>query len=76
MCASAEFLMSRGARRVWAMCTHPVFSGNAIERLRRSAIEKIIVSNSLPISESKRLDNLTVLSVAPILADAMRHFWG
>ena len=72
ICSSAEFLVSQGARRVWALCTHPVFSGHAIERLKSSPIERLIVTDSIPVPEEKQLSNLTVLSVADIFAQAIQ----
>lgn len=72
VCRSAELLLSYGARRVWALCTHPVFSGAAVERLAASPIEKIIVTDSLPIGEEKHIDKLTVLSTANVFANAIR----
>jgi ribose-phosphate pyrophosphokinase len=73
ICNSAEFLMANGARRVWALCTHPVFSGSAIQRLAKAPIERLIVTDSIPLGPEKHLDNLTVLSIAPILAQAIRE---
>lgn len=68
ICNSAQFLMEHGARRVWALCTHPVFSGHAIERLAKAPIEKLIVTDTIPVPPEKCLDKLTVLSVAPVIA--------
>ena len=73
MCSAADFLMDKGARRVWALCTHPVFSGHAIERLEASPIERIIVTDSIPVPEHKRMKKLTILSVAPVLAKAIHE---
>lgn len=72
ICRSAELLMARGARRVWALCSHPVFSGAAPERLQSAPIEKIIVTDSIPLPPEKRPSQLTVLSVANVFADAVR----
>ena len=72
ICQSAEFIMSRGAQRVWAVCTHPVFSGSACERLAKAPIERLIVTDTIPVPPHKKLDNLTVLSVAPVIAEAIR----
>ncbi len=72
MCSASEFLMKHGAARVWALCTHPVFSGPAVERLQNAPIERIIVTDSVPVGPEKRMDKLTVLSIAPVLADAIR----
>lgn len=71
ICSSAEFLISQGAKRVWALCTHPVFSGHAIERLKSAPIEQLIVTDSIPVPKEKQLSNLTVLSVANIFAQAI-----
>ncbi len=75
ICTAAEFLMTQGAERVWALCTHPVFSGNAVERLNAAPIEHIIVTDSLPMPPHKRLEKLTVLSIAPVLADTIKSLF-
>lgn len=72
MCSASEFLMSQGARRVWALCTHPVFSGSAVERLKKAPIERLIVTDSIPVAPEKQMEKLTVLSIAPIIAEAIR----
>ena len=55
-----------------ACATHPVFSGPAAERLTNSEIERVVVTNTLPIPSTRRFDNLVVLSIAPIIASALR----
>jgi ribose-phosphate pyrophosphokinase len=75
ICTAAEFLMTQGAERVWALCTHPVFSGNAVERLNAAPIARIIVTDSLPMPPHKRLEKLTVLSIAPVLADTIKSLF-
>ena len=72
ICSSAELLMAKGAKRVWALCTHPVFSGNAIQRLENAPIERLIVTNSLPLGSEKRIPKLEILSIAPLLAEAIQ----
>ncbi|MBO4350584.1 MAG: ribose-phosphate pyrophosphokinase [Proteobacteria bacterium] len=72
ICSSAELLMAQGAKRVWALCTHPVFSGNAVDRLTHAPIERLIVTNSLPVNSEKHMPNLEVLSIAPLLAEAIQ----
>jgi ribose-phosphate pyrophosphokinase len=67
----AEALMRMGARQVVACCTHAVLSGNAIERLRQAPIEEVVVTDTIPLSEDHNLASLTVLSVAPLLAEAI-----
>jgi len=72
ICLAADALKARGARAVIAAATHPVLSGPAADRLNRSAFEEVIVTNTLPISPSVAIDKLTVLSIAPLLAKAIK----
>jgi len=69
--AAAQQLQSRGATAIYAACTHGVFSGPAIERLNDSCIEKVVMTNTLPLPPSKRSPKIVVLSVAGIIADAI-----
>ena len=69
--AAAEQLVEKGARSVYAATTHPVLSGPAVERLKDSMIEKVIVTDTLPVTAEKQFDKLVVLSVADILARAI-----
>ncbi|MFT4774487.1 MAG: ribose-phosphate pyrophosphokinase, partial [Ilumatobacter sp.] len=69
--SAAELLMKRGAKNVWAMATHGVLSGPAIERLKNSPLEKIVLTNTLPLPLEKQLPNIVVLSVAPLIAEAL-----
>jgi ribose-phosphate pyrophosphokinase len=64
--------MARGASEVLCAATHGVFSGPAIDRLKNSVISEVIVTNTLPIPADARFDKLTVLSVAPIVAAAIK----
>lgn len=68
---AALALKERGARQVICAATHAVFSGPAAERLNDSGMSEIIVTNSLPIRTDVPVDNLTVLSIAPLLAKAI-----
>jgi ribose-phosphate pyrophosphokinase len=69
---AAALLMERGAERVIACATHPLFSGPAIERLNNSVIERVVVTNTIPLPPDIQMDKLVVLSIAPILASALR----
>jgi ribose-phosphate pyrophosphokinase len=69
---AAALLMERGAERVIACATHPLFSGPAIERLNDSVIERVVVTNTIPLPSDLQMDKLVVLSIAPILASALR----
>ncbi|HWT77607.1 MAG TPA: ribose-phosphate diphosphokinase, partial [Candidatus Methylomirabilis sp.] len=66
-------LKEEGARRVLASCTHAVLSGQAVDRLDRSAIEEVVVTNTIPLWENRQGKKITVLSVAPLLAEAIHR---
>ena len=70
---AANALQHAGAAVVFACVTHPVLSGPAVERIARSPLKELIVTNTIPIPEVKRLDKITVLSVAPLLSEAIRR---
>ncbi|WP_418791325.1 ribose-phosphate diphosphokinase [Phosphitispora sp. TUW77] len=67
----AAALLERGAKEVYACCTHGVLSGPAIERLQNSPIKEVVVTNTIPLSERKAIDKIKVLSVAPLLGEAI-----
>jgi len=67
----ARLLKQEGARQVYACVTHPVFSPPAIERLSSGIFEEVIVTNTIPVSEDHRFPQLTVLSVANLLGEAI-----
>jgi ribose-phosphate pyrophosphokinase len=74
ICAAAKLLSQEGARHVYAMATHPVFSGPAIERLANSVFDEVIVTNSIPLTAAgKQVDKITQLSIAPMLGEAIRR---
>lgn len=67
----AEALVERGAAEIHACCTHPVLSGNAVERLNCSPLRSVVITDTIPLPEHKRSPKIKVLSVAPLLADAI-----
>lgn len=69
--SAAEILLERGATEVWAMATHGVLSGPAIERLKNAPLERIVLTNTLPLPPEKQLPQIEVLSVAEIIAEAL-----
>lgn len=74
--AAAELLKEKGATTVHAACTHGVFSGPAIDRLKNSVIEQVVCTNTLPLPAEKQIDKIEVLSVAGIIADAIDAVFG
>jgi ribose-phosphate pyrophosphokinase len=70
---AAEALFDAGAADVVVAATHAVLSGPAVDRLKNSRISEVIVTDTLPIAEDQMFDKLTVLSIAPLLARAIRE---
>ena len=69
---AVDAIAREGARRILACGVHPVLSGPAIDRIKASGLEEVVVTNSIPVSEEKRAARVTVLSVAPLLGEAIR----
>ena len=72
---AAEVLKERGAKNVYAYCTHPIFSGPAIERISQgSALDEVVVTNTIPLSEAGRAcQKIRQLSVAPLIAETIQR---
>ncbi len=66
-------LEERGVKEIYACCTHPVLSGPAIQRIASSPVEEVVVTDTLPVSNEKKLDKITVLSIAPLLGEAIHR---
>lgn len=71
----AKALMDKGAKEIYACCTHPVFSGKAVERLVESPIKEVIVTDTIELPESKKFDKLTILSVDKLLTEAIKRVY-
>ena len=69
----AEAIKAAGAREVLASSSHAVLSGDAIQRMARSPLSKLIVTDSIPLAPEKRIDKIVVLSIAELLAKAIRN---
>lgn len=69
----AEAVMNRGAKEVYACCTHPVLSGSAIERIQNSCLKEVVVTNTIPLPKEKQIEKIKVLSVAPLLGEAIKR---
>jgi ribose-phosphate pyrophosphokinase len=71
---AAEVLKERGAKSVFAYCTHPVFSGPAVERIQASQIDEVVISNTIPLSDAaKACPKIRQLSVAFLFAETIRR---
>jgi len=70
---AADALLEKGAIEVYSCCTHPVFSGQAIERIAKSPVKEVVVANTIPVSDGKKLDKIVVLPTAPLLGEAIHR---
>jgi ribose-phosphate pyrophosphokinase len=71
---AAEVLKERGAKKVYAYCTHPVFSGPAIERIAKSELDEVVVTNTIPLHEvAQACPKVRQLSVAFLFAETIRR---
>ncbi|MBM1143178.1 ribose-phosphate pyrophosphokinase [Alcanivorax sp. ZXX171] len=74
LCKAAQALKDHGAAKVYAYCTHPVLSGPAIDNINGSAIDQLVVTDTIPLSEEGRASNkIRVLCLAPMLAETVRR---
>jgi ribose-phosphate pyrophosphokinase len=71
MVSGANLLMESGAREVYACCTHPLLSGNAVEKLVESPIKEIVVTDTVPVMNGRAEGKVKVLSVAPLLGEGI-----
>jgi ribose-phosphate pyrophosphokinase len=68
---AVDALRQAGATEVYAAATHPIFSGPAIQRIKKCPVEEVVVTDSVPVPEGKRTEKVTVLSIAPLLGEAI-----
>jgi ribose-phosphate pyrophosphokinase len=66
-------LRQRGVKEIYACCTHPIFSGEAIKNIASSPVKEVVVTNTVPVSQKKKLAKITVLPIAPLLGEAIRR---
>lgn len=70
---TVDTLLEHGATEVHACCTHPVFSGPAIQRIASSSVKEVVVTDTIPVTGNKKLDKITVLPIASLLGEAIRR---
>ncbi len=70
-----KFLINQGAKEVYVAATHPIFSGDVVEKLTRTPVKEIVVTDTLPIPKEKRMKNLTILSISKILAETIYNVY-
>lgn len=75
LCAAVSTLKEKGAEKVYVCASHPVFSGPAYERIAESEIDEVVVCNTIRIPEERRTGKIRVISVAPLLARAIKNVY-
>jgi len=75
ICNAVDALLKEGATEVYTACTHALLSGEAINRIKNSPMIELVTTNTIPLSEEKKLDKIVQLSVAPILGHAIQHVY-
>ena len=73
MIEAANILHLHGAKEIYAACTHGILVGEAIEKIEKSPIKEMIVTNTVPVPEDKRIDKIKILSIAPLFAEAIKR---
>jgi ribose-phosphate pyrophosphokinase len=68
-----DALLKRGVTKVYACCTHPVFSGPAIQRIAASPVKEVVVADTIPVNDDKKLNKITVLSIASLIGEAIHR---
>lgn len=73
MMEAVRIVKAHGAKAVYAGCVHPVLCGDAIEKIKNSELEEFVVTNTIPVEDEKKIDKLTVLSIAPLFAETIKR---
>ena len=70
---AATTLRDHGSIEIYACCTHPIFSGNGVQRIKESTIKEMVVTNTVPVPDEKMIDKITVLSLASLIGEAIHR---
>lgn len=73
MVEAARILQENGAKEIYAACTHGILCGPAIDRIANSPIKELVVTNTVPLTEEKKIEKIKVLSIAPLFAEAIKR---
>jgi len=68
-----DTLLEHGVTEVYACCTHPVFSGQAVQRIANSPVKEVVVTDTIPVNSDKKQDKITVLSMASLIGEAIHR---
>mgnify|MGYP005788989681 CR=1 FL=1 len=70
---TAKILEKFNAKEIYAGCTHGILSADAVERIEKSPIKELVITNTVPLTEKKKIDKIKVLTIAPLFAEAIRR---
>jgi ribose-phosphate pyrophosphokinase len=70
---TVSVLEKRGAKEIYACCAHPIFSGPAVQRIASCSVKEVVVTDTVPVPDYKKLDKITVLPIAPLLGEAIHR---
>ena len=70
---TVNVLKENGANDIYAVCTHGVLSGPAIERIKKSQLKEVVITNTIPLTEKKKIDKITQLSIAPLFGETIKR---
>jgi ribose-phosphate pyrophosphokinase len=73
---AASALKEYGATEVYACCTHPILSGSSVQRIASSQLKQLVVTDTMPVPDAKRVEKITVLSVASLIGEAIHRIHG
>lgn len=73
MVEAARILQENGAKEIYAACTHGILCGPAMDRIANSPIKELIVTNTVPLTQEKKIDKVKILSIAPLFAEAIKR---
>jgi len=73
LCIAADLLRKAGAKKIFVVCTHPLFSGKAVDRIQESSISQIVVSDTVFVPEDKKREKIKILTSAPLFGEAIKR---
>jgi ribose-phosphate pyrophosphokinase len=73
ICGAAEMVKLEGARQIFLGTTHGILCGTAVQRIKQAPIDGLVICDTIPMTPERELPNLTVLSVAPLLGEAIKR---
>jgi len=73
ICGAARLVKSKGAEKIFLAATHGLLCGNAIQKIKEAPVEGVVITDTIPLTEDRQLDQITVLTVAPLLGEAIKR---